>query len=99
MPRGVGPQQVVDIESRLAEELVGPLLSERQQPALNGGDAGGGHVAVRRGVLLGVFADVLQHGLQVFQIEQQQPLFVGDFEHDAQDAVLRLVQIQQATEQ
>jgi hypothetical protein len=41
----------------------------------------------------------LQHGLQVLEVEQQQALLVGDLEDDVEDALLRLVELQQARHQ
>jgi len=56
----VGLEQIVEVERRLAEELVAALLLEREQAALDGADAGGRDVAVRRFELLRVRADVVQ---------------------------------------
>ena len=58
-----------------------PCCFERQQAALDGADAGGGDVAVFGGEVLGVVADMLQHGAQVLEVEQQQAAVVGDLEH------------------
>jgi hypothetical protein len=41
---------------------------------------------------------VLQHRAQVLEVEQQQPLVVGDLEHEAEHACLRLVQAEHAPE-
>ena len=67
----IGLQQIVEIQSRFAEKFLRALLLEGEQSALNRADAGGGDVAVLRLKILGVIADVLQHGLQVLQIQQQ----------------------------
>ncbi len=40
-----------------------------------------------------VFADVLQHGAQVFEVEQQQAVVVGDLEREVQHAGLRFVHV------
>ena len=48
---------------------------------------------------LRVVADVLQHRAKVFQVEQQQPVVVGDLENERQHARLRLVQIEHARQQ
>ena len=78
----IGLHEVGDVEHRLAEELVAALLLELQQAALDGADAGGADVAVLGGELARVLADVLQHGAQVLQVEQQQAVVVGDLEDD-----------------
>ena len=89
--------QVVDVEHRLAEELVAALLLEREQAALDRADRRGAR-RCRSSVceLLRVVADVLQHRAQVLQVEQQQAVVVGDLEHQRQHAVLRVVQVEQA---
>ena len=77
-----GLQQVVDVEHRLAEELVGALLLEREQAALDRADRRRRHVAVVGLELLRVVADVLQQRAQVLEVEQQQAVVVGDLEHE-----------------
>jgi hypothetical protein len=91
--------QVVDVQHRFAEEDVAALLFERQQAALDGADRGGGDVAVFGGEILGVVADVLDHGAQVLEVEQQEALVVGDLEDQLQHAGLRVVEVEQAGEQ
>ena len=47
----------------------------------------------------GVLADMLHHGPQVLQIQQQQALVVGNPEHQLQYAALSVVEAEQAPEQ
>src|SRR4029078_6828866 len=61
----VGLQQVVDVEHRLADELVGGLLLQRQYSPLDRADAGGGNIAVLGLKIARVVADVLEQGAQV----------------------------------
>ena len=42
---------------------------------------------------------IVEHGAQVFQVENQQSALVGNAEHDVQYAILCLVQVEQTTEQ
>jgi hypothetical protein len=49
--------------------------------------------------VLGVLADVLDHGAQILEVEQQQALVVGDLEHQLQHAGLGVVEVEQAGEQ
>ena len=42
---------------------------------------------------------MLQHRLQVFQIEQQQPMVIGNFEDKRKHAGLRVVEVQDAAQQ
>src|SRR5580692_5336748 len=96
---GIGLHPIVEIESGLAEEFLASLLLNRDQAALDGADAGGGDVSVLRLKIFGVIANVLQHGLQIFQIEKKQTVVVGDFEDEGEDAFLNIVEIEQASEQ
>jgi hypothetical protein len=84
----VGLHQVFDVQHRFAEQFVAALRFQAEQAALDGADAGGGDVAVFGGELFGVFADELQHRAQVFQVEQQQLIVVGDLEYQIQHAGL-----------
>jgi hypothetical protein len=44
--------------------------------------------------LLGVTTDELEHGLEIFEIEQQQAIVVCDFEGERENSGLGIVQIQ-----
>ena len=57
----VGAHPVTDIKLRLAEEQLAALAFKREQRALNCADAGGRDVAVGRGELGAVIADILEH--------------------------------------
>ena len=70
-----------------------------QQAPLNGPDAGGADVAVFGGELFGVVSHILQHGPQVFHVQQQQTLVIGDLEHEVQHPGLGVVQAQHAGQQ
>ena len=87
--------QIVDVQHRLAEELLDALRLQCQQPALNRADRCGRYVAVLGRQLGRVLADVLQHRAQVLEVEQQEARVVGDLEREVQHAFLRVVQLQQ----
>ena len=44
-------------------------------------------------------ATIAEHGAQILEIEQQQPLLVGDAERDVEHALLDVVEIEQARQQ
>ena len=94
-----GLHKVVDVDGRLAKELVAPLVFEAQQAALYGSDGGNADVAVGGDILCAVVAHLFQHLAQILQVEQQQSLVVGNAEHHAQHVALRLVQVQNAAQQ
>src|SRR5882724_6182141 len=96
---GVGLQQVLDVEHRLAEETVATLLLDLQQAALDRADRRRRNVAVLGPELRGVVADILHDRAQILQVEQQQAVVVGDLEHQREHALLGLVQIKLAREQ
>ena len=89
-----GLHQVIDIQHRLAEDPVAPLVFQGQKPTLDRSYAGGGNIAVlgREGV--GIVADKLQHGPQILQVQQQQTVIIGHLEDQVKHAPLGLVQIQ-----
>ena len=72
----VGLHDVVEIQRRLAEELIRALPFELQQGALNRADTRRRNVAILSRKLRRVIADVLQHGTQIFRIEEQQTVVV-----------------------
>ena len=91
--------EVLDVEHGLAKELLAALALDLQQPALDGAHAGGADVAVFGGELLGVVTHVLQHGAQVFQVQQQHAVVVGDLEHEVEHTELCFVQVEHAAQQ
>ncbi|MNS14534.1 hypothetical protein D3C72_461550 [compost metagenome] len=98
-PLGIGAHQVGHVQHGFAKELFGALRFQRQQAALDGAHAGGGHIAVA-GLELGrTVRHVLQHGAQVFQVKQQLAFIVGHLEYQGQDPFLRVVQFQDARQQ
>ncbi len=91
-----GLHQVGNVEHRLAEKLVGALLLQPDQAALDGADAGRRDVAVLVGVLGRMLANVLQHRAQVLGVEQRQAGVVGDPEDEVEHAGLDVVELQHA---
>ena len=82
-PGAVGAHQVVQVERRLAEERLAALLLEHEERPLDRPDAGRGDVAVFGRERLGVVARrTARSALQVLEVEQQQPVVVGDLEGD-----------------
>ena len=98
LPLRIRLHQVVEVQRRFAEEFLAALLLNLDQPALDRADARRRNISVL-GLEIGrMLAHVLQHGLRVLEIQQQQPVVVGNFEDQRQHAGLRVVQIQQAAE-
>ena len=75
------------------------MLFELQKGTLDGADSGGGDIAIFRGVLLGVLRHPVEHGAQILQIIEQQTALVGNAEHDIEDTILRLVQLEKTGKQ
>ena len=92
-------QEVVNVEGRLAEELVAALALQMEQGALDGADGRGGDVPVLGGVFSGVLAHEVKHRPEVLDVDEKQAVLIGDPEDDVQHARLRLVQFQHAGQQ
>ena len=88
--------QVADVERGLSEELVCTLCFQLQQGALDSSHRSGRDITIFRGVVFGIFRDIVEHLTQILQIENQQSALVGNTEHDVQYTVLCLVQLQKA---
>ena len=84
--------EIGDVEGRLAKERRAALAVEREQLALDRADTGLGHIAVLARKLVGIVRHPSQHCLQIFQIQQQQIMFIGIAEGDGEHAFLRVVQ-------
>ena len=99
-PSGVGPQQVVDVELRLAEEDVGALLLEHDDRAQEHADRGARHAAVvgEDGLAL-VGREELERGGEVLEVEQRQAVVVAVLEDQGQDRGLGLVEVQDLAHQ
>jgi hypothetical protein len=95
----IGLHEVVNVEHGLAKELRAPLAFQLKQSARNRPHTGRADIAVAGGVVLGVLAHVLEHGPQVFEVEQQQALVVSDLEDQIQNAGLGFVEAEHAAQQ
>src|ERR1700745_993353 len=85
------PDQIVEIQRRLTEKFVRSLRFQREEIALDRSGAGGGDISILGFKLVGVVGNVLQHGAQVLEIEEEPTFVVGDFENDVEHARLRVV--------
>jgi len=96
---GVSLEEIFDVEGWLAEEQISPLAGERDEAALDGSDRCRGNVAVLGLKGGGVLADVPEHGLEVFEVEEEEAVVVGDLEDEVEDAGLDVVEVEDAREQ
>ena len=55
----VRPEPVMDIQGRLAKELIRPLLFQSQQPAQNTVDALSGQISVLRSIFLVILSHMV----------------------------------------
>ena len=90
---------IEQIQFRFAEKLRRAFAFQLQQLALDGADAGGGHVAVGGAVFFGVVGHILQQRTEVFQINQMPAVVVRHFEYEVEHAFLRVVQVHQPCQQ
>ncbi|GAB6082184.1 hypothetical protein JCM30471_10980 [Desulfuromonas carbonis] len=76
-----------------------PLLLEGEQGTLNGTDARRRDVPVLGAEGRRLVADETHHRLQVFEVEQQQPLVVGYLEDQVEDSGLGLIEVEEPGQQ
>src|SRR5262249_6795610 len=93
------PQEIHQVEGRFGKEIPAALFVESQQAALDSADAGRGDVAVRGLVLGGVVTHELQHRAQVFEVQEQEAIVVGNLERGREHAGLRIVEIEQVCQE
>ena len=93
----IGLHKIGHIQSGSPKRSSPPCCSMRAG-SLDGSNASR-HVAELRLKLASAIADILQHGAQVFHVEQQQPVIIGDLEYQGEDALLSVIQAQHAREQ
>ena len=99
-PVGVGLHEVVEIRAPAhRRNLSPPCCSSASSRALNGADTRGGDVAVLRLELASVVADVLENGLQVLHVQEEESVVIGDFKDQREDTFLRVVEIEKTREQ
>jgi hypothetical protein len=92
----VGLEEVVEVQGGFREETIAALLFEGHETALDGADAGGGDVSVAGGEGGGVFGDVGEQGSEVFQVQEEEAVFVGDLEDDVKDTGLGFVELEES---
>src|SRR5206468_7528903 len=88
-----------DLEHRLAEERGAALLLYLEERPLDRADRRRRDIAVAGAKLRSIVGGKLQHRAQVFEVEQQEPVIVGNLEDEREHALLCRVQVEQATEQ
>ena len=82
------------------KNFVAALVLQHQQLALDGADGLLRDVAVLRGAAPSACSAMnAEHRAQVLEVEQQQPLLVGDAEGDVEHAFLHVVEVQQPRQQ
>ena len=75
------------------------MVFDGDERAQNGAHRLRGNVAVCGGVFLGVFAYVSEHGAQVFEVNKQHLLVVGNAEDNIEHAFLYLRKAEQPRKQ
>src|SRR5690554_5336719 len=95
----LGLDKIGYLQIRFPEKLVGSLVLQPHQPALDGTDARRGDIAVFGGELFSVLADELQHLPQILQVDQQQVVVVGNPKRHRENRSLGFVEVEQSLQQ
>ncbi len=95
----IDPQQILQLQRRLTEQRLGPLLFQRGQAPLQGLGRSGGHQRAVLAQQLWVVLQMAKQRLEVFQVEQQQPLAVGNLERRIERRLLAVGQFKQVAQQ
>ena len=100
-PFAVGclPEEIRDVELRLAEEQAGALLLQFDEFPVQHAQGRLRHAAIAR-QLLGIEAlKIAHHGLQIGQVENRQVLIVAELEEQRQHTLLRIIEVEHLREQ
>ena len=95
---GMPLHDVGQLQCRLTEEMLAALLLQTQQRALDGGDRSRRDQTVSAGNIGFVFGNMVEDRAQVFQIQQQQAIVIGQFEGDVEYAGLGFIELEHARE-
>ena len=89
---------VADVQRRFPEKQLAALLLQRQQRPQDRRHRLGRDIAVGHHVFGAVLVDIGQHGPQILQVDQQQPLVIRNLKHDVQNSLLHRRQAQNPAE-
>ncbi|MCY1418050.1 hypothetical protein D9M71_335960 [compost metagenome] len=87
------------MQRRFAEQRFGALLFQGRQAPQQGLGGGTGEQGAVLAQQLRVILEVVQQGLEVLQVEQQQAFAVGDLEGGVERGLLAVGQLQQVAQQ
>lgn len=97
---GVGcAHEVFEVEGGFAEEFFAALLFENEEGALDCANAGGTDLSVFGLDVFGVIADEVEHAFEIFEIEHEEVLVVGEGEGDVEDTFLGFVELEELGEE
>ena len=92
-PSSFSLDEVINIESRFAEETVATLFGQGQQGTLDGTYRSRGDVAVSGLVPFGILGHIVQHQPEVLHVNERKVFILGDAESQGQDTRLGFVQV------
>ena len=95
----VCPEEIADLQRGLSEELFPAASLQGHKGAHDDADALGADVPVLFPVNCRVVADIVQHRLQILEIQEKHAFIVRDPEDNVQQVGLGLVQLQKSCEQ
>ena len=99
-PVGGGAQKIVHVELGFAEEHIGPVVGEGDELAQNDPGRRGREPAELFQLAFALVArEVAEHGAQVREIDQREPVLVGVVEHQPEARLLRRVEAEHLAQQ
>src|SRR5262249_8805069 len=93
------PQKIFDIVLRLAEKIGCSLIVKNEQPPLDRSDGRRRYISVPRCYLSRAVTGILQQRPQIFEIDEEKPILIGELEDNVEDALLNIVQFKDSCEQ
>jgi hypothetical protein len=90
----INPGKVGHLQGWFTEETFCTLLLQGKQAALDRADACGRDIPITRPEFLCMITDIHGHGTQIFQVQLENLLVIGDLEEGAEYISLDIIQVQ-----
>ena len=89
-------QPVADIETGFPEECLTAVYLQSDNRAKDRGNGCGTHLAVHSFIILAVIIHMIEHGLEILEIDQKKSIVVSDLKNDRKNIGLQLIKFEDA---